>query len=849
MPTPLKTISLAALLIASDALAYAGGIVGYSGQTAGTSCVSCHAVSTGAAPTVAITGPATLQPGATGNYTLTITGGPGVRGGMNVSKDVAGGQLQGDGTTTQASAGEITHNGARSFVGGQVAFNFRLVAPATAGTVRLFGAGNSANNAGGAGGDREALTIFTVNVTAANAAPTVATPAAAAQPTVTGTAVNLTVLGADDQGEPALTYTWTSTGPAAVTFSANGANGAKATTATFTRAGSYTFTATVRDAAGLTATSAVNVTVAQALSQLAVTPSSAGIAPSGSQQFAAAGVDQFGQPQAVAPAWSVSGGGAISTAGLFTAGAAPGGPHTVTATQGGRSATAQITISAGTPPVVATPAAAAQNPVTGTSVALSVAGSDDGGAAAILYTWAAMAPVAPVTFSANGTNAARNTTATFTRAGQYTFVVTLRDGVGLTSSSTVVVDVAPTVAAVVVSPSSIALAQGGTTVFTAAASDQFAAPISPAPSFAWSASGGGTISSGGLFRAGTAPGGPHTVTAAAGARQGTASVTISTSSVPTVAQAPVATPELVTGRTTSLRVLGADGQGEAGLVYRWSATGPAPVSFSANDSNAAKLATATFAAVGDYALTVQVVNGQGQAAQATLPVSVRPALSGLTLSPATAAVPPLGSQAFAAQQVDQFGAPLAQPLDVLWMVSGGGAIDQAGTFTARDASGGPFVVSASALGFRSTAQVTIGPGGIAWVPPTVAIVDPFAGKRVRGALQVRLDAAAPSGVREVEVLVDGARVALLTAAPFELQLDTEQFSDGEHALDARVVDAAGNVARAETVRLFFLNHDLGAETVVGQVDFGCSSAGGQLFVFTLGALVPLLRRRKGDRRT
>ncbi|MFN9034882.1 MAG: hypothetical protein ACK5YO_01200, partial [Planctomyces sp.] len=65
-------------------------------------------------------------------------------------------------------------------------------------------------------------------------------------------------------------------------------------------------------------------------------------------------------------------------------------------------------------PTVATPAAASQNPVTGTTVNLSVLGADDGGESLLKYTWSAVgAPPAPVTFSASGTNAAKNVTATF----------------------------------------------------------------------------------------------------------------------------------------------------------------------------------------------------------------------------------------------------------------------------------------------------------------------------------------------------------------------------------------------------------------------------------------------------
>src|SRR2546426_12498347 len=106
--------------------------------------------------------------------------------------------------------------------------------------------------------------VFAANhAHAANAAPTVATPAAANPNPATATTSALSVLGADDGGEPALVYTWATTGspPAAVTFNINGTNASKNATATFTKAGAYTIQATIKDARGLTVMSSVNVTV------------------------------------------------------------------------------------------------------------------------------------------------------------------------------------------------------------------------------------------------------------------------------------------------------------------------------------------------------------------------------------------------------------------------------------------------------------------------------------------------------------------------------------------------------------------------------------------------------------
>ncbi|TMA30520.1 MAG: hypothetical protein E6J88_05670, partial [Deltaproteobacteria bacterium] len=117
----------------------------------------------------------------------------------------------------------------------------------------------------------------------------------------------------------------------------------------------------------------------------------------------------------------------------------------------------------------------------------------------------------------------------------------------------------------------------GTQQFTASASDQFGAPIGAA--FSWTVSGGGAIDGTGLFTAGSAAGGPFTVTASSGAVSGTASVTVVNSS-PTVASPASASPNPVSGTTTNLTVLGADDGGEANLTYTWSPAGPAAVTFS-----------------------------------------------------------------------------------------------------------------------------------------------------------------------------------------------------------------------------------------------------------------------------
>jgi hypothetical protein len=264
--------------------------------------------------------------------------------------------------------------------------------------------------------------------------PTVANPPSASPSTITGTTTSLSTLGADPGGEPSLTYTWSATGPAPVTFTPNGTNAAKNTTAIFSAAGSYTLTVTIQNPGGGTVTSSTTVTINQTYASVGVSPASASVIVHGTKQLTATAEDQFGQAMATQPTftWSVNGGGTISGTGLFTAGGASGGPFTVTAIGGGKSGTASVTV---------------------------------------------------------------------------------------TSS-------APALTMVQVTPATATVAPGYTRAFTAVGLDQFGNPMSPAPSFTWTLSGGGTIDPTGLFTAAATSGGPFTVTATSGLVSGTASVTV-----------------------------------------------------------------------------------------------------------------------------------------------------------------------------------------------------------------------------------------------------------------------------------------------------------------------------------
>ena len=187
----------------------------------------------------------------------------------------------------------------------------------------------------------------------------------------------------------------------------------------------------------------------------------------------------------------------------------------------------------GVAPTVATPAAASPGTVAGTTAALSVLGSDPTYAeSALSYSWTAPSVppgAAAPTFSGNGTNAAKNTTATFYQAGSYTLLVTIADPGNLTATSSVVVTVNQTLTTITVAPANTTLANGATQSFTATASDQFAQVLATQPVFTWSVApggAGGTVTATGLYTAPAAGTGSDTVQVMSGAVSGTASVTV-----------------------------------------------------------------------------------------------------------------------------------------------------------------------------------------------------------------------------------------------------------------------------------------------------------------------------------
>ena len=167
------------------------------------------------------------------------------------------------------------------------------------------------------------------------------------------------------------------------------------------------------------------------------------------------------------------------------------------------------------------------DPTAGITAQLSVLATDEEQSeSSISYTWSLVGSnPGPVSFSINGTNAAKNCTATFGKVGTYTFNVTATDSNGLSVTTSVVLTVNPILKSLNVTPNPASLFTNAKQQFTANATDQFSNAISN-PTVTWTVSNGsGSITAAGLY---TAPGsiGTASVTATSGSAIASASINI-----------------------------------------------------------------------------------------------------------------------------------------------------------------------------------------------------------------------------------------------------------------------------------------------------------------------------------
>ncbi|GAB1349496.1 hypothetical protein MASR1M107_17100 [Ignavibacteriales bacterium] len=145
-----KSIYYFSIFFAVCAIVY-GGIqysTGIPGNTRlnGDGCV-CHNPESSSTVFVRIWGPNQVTPGSTNNYTVSLKGGPAVKGGFNVAARF--GTLSTTDAGAQKIGAELTHNTPRIFGSADsVSWTFKYTAPNTPGNDTIYAVGNSVNGDG-----------------------------------------------------------------------------------------------------------------------------------------------------------------------------------------------------------------------------------------------------------------------------------------------------------------------------------------------------------------------------------------------------------------------------------------------------------------------------------------------------------------------------------------------------------------------------------------------------------------------------------------------------------------------------------------------------------------------------
>ncbi|GJQ63563.1 MAG: hypothetical protein SCALA702_26160 [Melioribacteraceae bacterium] len=122
---------------------YPNGIAGYTLKTNSSGCGACHGTHNGSSSFVLvdIEGPATLLPGSTGEYRVTISGGNGNDVGVDIA--CSEGVLNKVDNNLKVASGELVQTSSKNYIGGSYTFNFTYTAPANPGNVILYSTGMS----------------------------------------------------------------------------------------------------------------------------------------------------------------------------------------------------------------------------------------------------------------------------------------------------------------------------------------------------------------------------------------------------------------------------------------------------------------------------------------------------------------------------------------------------------------------------------------------------------------------------------------------------------------------------------------------------------------------------------
>ncbi len=253
------------------------------------------------------------------------------------------------------------------------------------------------------------------------------------------------------------------------------------------------------------------------LQAISLRPASITLAPGGTSQFAATGTWSDGSTTTPAVAYSATG-GTITVAGLYTAGSAPGTFGVIATQQGGtRADTSAVTVSVPTSTLT-------QLVLTPASITLAPGGTSQ---FTVSGTWSDGSSTTPaVSYSATGgTITAGGLYTAGTAPGTFRVIATQQGGTRADTAAVTVSVPPPTLTQLVLNPASLTLSPGATQQFSVTAS--WSDGSSTVPAVSYSATGG-TITTGGLYTAGTTPGSFRViVTQQGGTRADTSAVTVS----------------------------------------------------------------------------------------------------------------------------------------------------------------------------------------------------------------------------------------------------------------------------------------------------------------------------------
>lgn len=159
-----------------------------------------------------------------------------------------------------------------------------------------------------------------------------------------------------------------------------------------------------------------------------------------------------------------------------------------------------------------------------------------------------------------------------------------------------------------------------------------------------------------------------------------------------VAPLSLSTGTVVTNKSVSATILGADDNGEGNLTYYWSvlrAPTNSTINFAVNNTNMAKNNTLSFTRAGDYEVRVMVTDKGNMSTSTSLRFTVRSVATAVQLQTSDGRAVPLGtpittsltSLSFRMNTLDQFGSVLSSSSNITWSMLNGpqGASIRSGT--------------------------------------------------------------------------------------------------------------------------------------------------------------------------